>query len=441
MQPPTQSPTQAPTQQLPHQNAPQKPLTLSAGAPSFALTSHDDPVEFQLKELRLRQNEHQQRRKSSKQLPPHIEASDVERAVGASAASAPAKATGRLNAAQHSKPSTGAAAAAAALITEGGQLAGAFNAVVPAKKSRGAKLSVHAENSTALRADAPAGTAPASSVIANTSATAARPTPAHHKIAAAAPAAVWAVGSHCKAKYSGDGKFYAAEVLEVNGDNITVSFTEYENEFQICTVHDIRAVGRRGGAAQVAASPEVPALMFTAKNRSERHAQPKQRAAVQALQTSTPAPAPPSSVQLQPPQINAGHIEHSKREPLSTGASMSTLQRSTSKNTKKQMPDHAQEWEQSTAATPHQPRTDSHSAGSDLFSVGLVTPLVQLGPPAKTATSQPAPRTKPLSAFDLAKMRADARAEEQLQQVRAAPPRGCALASVRPSCSFVSRNC
>jgi hypothetical protein len=62
---------------------------------------------------------------------------------------------------------------------------------------------------------------------------------------------------------------------------------------------------------------------------------------------------------------------------------------------------------------------DTHSTGVALSSVGLVTPLVPLGAPAKAAAppQQAMAPQKPLSAFDLAKARADERAAQELQQV------------------------
>ena len=63
--------------------------------------------------------------------------------------------------------------------------------------------------------------------------------------AGAGAAPIWAVGSLCMAKYAADGKFYPAQVTEVGPKGVKVSFTEYENEFQVCAPKDLRA--RRGG--------------------------------------------------------------------------------------------------------------------------------------------------------------------------------------------------
>ena len=87
------------------------------------------------------------------------------------------------------------------------------------------------------------------------------------------------------------------------------------------------------------------------------------------------------------------------------------------------MPDHSQEWEKASAAALCNPSaTDSNCASVALSSVGLVAPVAarSLGMPSKAAaTPQQAPAPpKPLSAFDLAKARADERAAAELQQVK-----------------------
>jgi hypothetical protein len=44
------------------------------------------------------------------------------------------------------------------------------------------------------------------------------------------------------AKYAADGKFYPAQVVEVTPKGVKVSFTEYENEFQVCAAKDLKVL-------------------------------------------------------------------------------------------------------------------------------------------------------------------------------------------------------
>jgi hypothetical protein len=236
----------------------------------------------------------------------------------------------------------------------------------------------------------------------------------------------WAVGAPCTAKYAADGKFYAAEVVQVIGQSITVSFTEYENAFQTCLAKDVRAVVPKGNARGQSAKVETLSLPAASehtaplKKQSERpssaQAQPKQLCK---KESSLALSAEPKQQQQKlpfnatPGQHNATPGQHSHAAPSRTLVQQ--------KSTKKQMPDHSQEWEKAPAAALCNPSaTDSNCASVALSSVGLV-PLAarSLGMPSKAAVTPqhtPAP-PKPLSAFDLAKARADERAAAELQQV------------------------
>jgi hypothetical protein len=77
---------------------------------------------------------------------------------------------------------------------------------------------------------------------------------------AAGGAAEWAVGSLCMAKYAADGKFYPAQVTEVTPKGVKVSFTEYENEFQVCAPKDLKVFVVKGAPAKAApkAAPLSP---------------------------------------------------------------------------------------------------------------------------------------------------------------------------------------
>jgi hypothetical protein len=80
------------------------------------------------------------------------------------------------------------------------------------------------------------------------------------KPAAGGAAAVeWSVGALCTAKYAADGKFYPAQVVEVTPKGIKVSFTEYQNEFQVCQAKDLKAFVVKTGPAQAAVAPKAAA--------------------------------------------------------------------------------------------------------------------------------------------------------------------------------------
>jgi hypothetical protein len=57
------------------------------------------------------------------------------------------------------------------------------------------------------------------------------------------------------AKYAADGKFYPAEVTEVGPKGVKVSFTEYENEFQVCAPKDLKVFVAKEAPAKAAAAP------------------------------------------------------------------------------------------------------------------------------------------------------------------------------------------
>ncbi len=51
----------------------------------------------------------------------------------------------------------------------------------------------------------------------------------------------WTVGALCMAKYAADDNFYPAEVVKIAPDGVKVSFTDYDNEHQVCAEKDLRA--------------------------------------------------------------------------------------------------------------------------------------------------------------------------------------------------------
>ncbi len=63
----------------------------------------------------------------------------------------------------------------------------------------------------------------------------------NHSLIADAPITpVWTVGTLCMAKYSADDKFYAAQVVKIEPDGVKVSFTDYDNELQLCAEDDLK---------------------------------------------------------------------------------------------------------------------------------------------------------------------------------------------------------
>ncbi len=76
-------------------------------------------------------------------------------------------------------------------------------------------------------------------------------TPNSAGAAGAGAASEWTVGALCMAKYAADGKFYPAQVVEVTPKGVKVSFTEYENEFQVCAAKDLKVFVVKTGPAKV----------------------------------------------------------------------------------------------------------------------------------------------------------------------------------------------
>ena len=83
-------------------------------------------------------------------------------------------------------------------------------------------------------------------------------TPTSAEAAGAAAAVEWTVGAPCMAKYAADGKFYPAQVVEVTPKGVKVSFTEYENEFQVCAAKDLKVFVVKTGPAKAAAPKVAP---------------------------------------------------------------------------------------------------------------------------------------------------------------------------------------
>ena len=85
-------------------------------------------------------------------------------------------------------------------------------------------------------------------------------TPNSSGAAGAGAASDWTVGALCMAKYAADGKFYPAQVVEVTPTGVKVSFTEYENEFQVCTAKDLKVFAVKTGPTKAApkAAPLSP---------------------------------------------------------------------------------------------------------------------------------------------------------------------------------------
>jgi hypothetical protein len=83
-------------------------------------------------------------------------------------------------------------------------------------------------------------------------------TPKSAGAAGAGAAVEWTVGALCTAKYAADGKFYPAQVVEVTPKGVKVSFTEYENEFQVCAAKDLKVFVVKTGPAKAAAPKVAP---------------------------------------------------------------------------------------------------------------------------------------------------------------------------------------
>ncbi len=383
-----------------------------SGAPSFVLQSHDDPIELQLKELRLQQQHRQRQKKPPKQPTLHVQLDAEPLAAATHACSS----TSSPKSSAFKPPKTTKPSAALSEGAETSVAAASDAAAIKSGKSKPKKAS-----NPLLVVPASAADCAASSDTTKVIHSARAKQPKESNIQHFPAESKWAVGTPCSAKYAADGKFYAAEVVQVIGQSIIVSFTEYEDAFQTCLAKDIRAVVPKGSARGHCAKVETPILpaasehAATLKKQSERpssaQAQPKQLCKKESSLTLS---AEPKQHQQKLP-FNASPSQHSHAAPSRTLVQQ--------KNTKTQMPDHSQEWEKASAAALCNPSaTDSNCASVALSSVGLVAPLAarSLGMPSKAAaTPQQAPAPpKLLSAFDLAKARADERAAAELQQVK-----------------------
>jgi hypothetical protein len=404
----------------PTRSAEQQNLVMSAGAPSFVPLSFDDPIELQLKELRLQQ----QRQKKQPKPPQHFPADHVETAQVSFDAAASTKKNVRS---KHPKPSTISASAppvtsAAVIVADDVEtLSGSLDAAVSTKKNARTKHQKPSTIASGVPSAAPAVVTAGSETLSAPKSSEANSRSARDKLKkdsmCHAPAAEpkWAPGVPCMAKYAADAKFYAAEVVQVIGNTITVKFTEYENEFQTCVARDIKAAVSEG-SARAQSAKVVSRNVEQAAKPQERpssaiaQVQPKQHSRKEASLSSSSQPL--RTPQLQKPPFNRKAGQDSQS--AASASQVQPVQQPLQKYAKKQMPDHAQEWEKALVATDSAPTAaDSPSDGVALSSVGLVAPLF-----AKATASHPHSQTKSLSAFDLAKMRADARAAEQLQQVR-----------------------
>jgi hypothetical protein len=417
---------------------------MAVSVPDFVPTSQDDPIDLQLKELRLKQRQHEPRQKKTPKKPNlHLSTGDTEPSVTALVAGTFAKHCDK----PQQKPSKSLttsvviqAAAAADIAHAAEPSTAASGAAVSIKKSGRSKSSKSSSGVPASAADVIVGLETSSPTVATGSAPnalpAARGKVKDSKAQAPPTESSWAVGAACMAKYAGDGKFYPAEVVQVAGKNIVVSFTEYESEFQTCLANHLRpTVTNAGARGQIAKNVATSATAKHADvehgavvgNQSERssfaeaHVQPKQQRRKEASMTSSSDPSQPQLPQQhQKPILNVKPDEYPKSASLVT--SVQSGKPSLKKSSTKQMPQHAQEWESEepsavSAANLRQSATDSQYSDA-ISSVGLVAPTSSLGRPVQVVASHAAIQpTKPLSAFDLAKMRADTRAAQQLQQV------------------------
>ncbi len=432
-------PTQPPPQMAVHNSA-----VMSAAVPSFVPAFHDDPIELQLQELRLRQQQHEPRQKKLPKKPiRHLETGDAEPSAVASEAGAPIKKCDKSKLTKHLKNSTVLKPAAAADISHTVEPSAAAPGAVASMKMSGRS---NAQNSSKSLSGVPASAADANIGLeapSTTVATCSSPKAIQssrekqYKVQALATESNWAVGAVCMAKYAADGKFYAAEVVHVVGNNVTVSFTEYEGEFQTCHEKNLRPIVSKSGAR--GRSTKIVVATTTAHCAALEHGvsvgnQPKpsvpREAQVQSKHhfrsevsvTLSSAAAQPLLSQHQKPLVY-GKLERDSKT-ASLPASVEAMRPLSKKSTAKQMPEHAQEWEKALAAgDSHRLATDPDSSAVSLSSVGLVIPESTVGVPVKSSTASHAAiqATKPLTAFDLAKIRADERAAQQLQQASHLP--------------------
>jgi hypothetical protein len=411
---------------------------MSVAVSPFVPASHDDPIELQLKELRLQQQQQESRQKKPRKKPaPHPEMGQVE-PLPSSEARAPLK----LN--DQSKPSkpvknpsvirAPAAADIAQAVEPSAAASGALASIKKSGKSAAPKSSKSLAGIPASAADVTVGLEASSPTLARCSSSRAVQATHDKRSKMQAIATQWAVGAVCMAKYAGDGKFYAAEVVQVVDNDITVSFTEYESDFQTCVANDLQPIVSksvaRGRSAKIAAASTTapcadlehgmpagnqsePSLPAQVRLQSQQH--PRKEASVILRSDAAKQQLP----QHHKPLLHARPDRDSKTAlPSAFAESIRPLP---NKSSKKQMPEHAQEWEKDSAARDsHQLAKDPDCSDVDLSSVGLVTPVSSARVPVSApAVSQAAIQTtKPLSAFDLAKIRADERAAQQLQQVR-----------------------
>ena len=122
------------------------------------------------------------------------------------------------------------------------------------------------------------------------------------KPAAGGAAAVeWSVGSLCTAKYAADGKFYPAQVVEVTPKGIKVSFTEYENEFQVCQAKDLKAFVVKTAPAKAAVAPKAAPTPKAAPLSPKQGAVPKSASpSLGPMKTTSPRGSPRMSPKFAP---------------------------------------------------------------------------------------------------------------------------------------------
>jgi hypothetical protein len=103
-------------------------------------------------------------------------------------------------------------------------------------------------------------------------------TPNSSGAACAGAAPEWTVGALCMVKYAADGKFYPAQVVEVTPTCVKISFTEYENAFQVCAAKDLKVFVVKTGPTK-AAPKAVPLSPKQGPNTAPAaHVSPKQGA-------------------------------------------------------------------------------------------------------------------------------------------------------------------
>jgi hypothetical protein len=116
-------------------------------------------------------------------------------------------------------------------------------------------------------------------------------TPNSSGAAGAGAASDWTVGALCMAKYAADGKFYPALVVEVTPTGLKVSFTEYENEFQVCAAKDLKVFAVKTGPTK--AAPKAAPL---SPNQGPNTAPAARVSPTQGAKVASPALGPMNSV-------------------------------------------------------------------------------------------------------------------------------------------------